>query len=421
MKIVELPGLWRDMARNNSAKEWISVLFAGWLFVVVLAPDNAYRIYFHGLIYPLTIYVLVRRSAGVDWADPFLRLFLLFCTYSAVTTWFVGAPTIDDDIQASRWGLEAALGMLSFYLWLPSVVTKPECWGRVFLAAAVLGATVGFGVFVTSGSIHSGRLHGLGALENPVQAASTLTAILAIGIFLRTSAQSRWGAGDWLVVGLAVMSVGVFVFLTKSRAPVASFTVYFVFLSLVLLFRRPYLGKVIGPLVAILIVSGVLEMVVGLSTLYEQMLERGASYRFDIWQAYLQHPPESIWLGNGAGADPGAVDAARLYLEPKINFDIAHPHNIWLGAYSATGLIGVGLQLFLLVMVVRGIYFLRSHWREKLQLFGLLGLFVMLTFTDEHTLLVSVRPIWVFGWMLLVFPWFWCRYRDSHLQDTNYV
>lgn len=82
-----------------------------------------------------------------------------------------------------------------------------------------------------------------------------------------------------------------------------------------------------------------------------------------------------------------------------------------------TGLIGVAMQVGLLALPLAAILRSSFCFPNKLHLLVILSLFVLLTLTDEHTLLTSPRPVWLIGWVPLVFVWSWCRYRRE--EQTN--
>lgn len=411
---------WPGCVKALTVKDWLPLLFIGWLMLVVVGPDKAYRIYFHALIYPLAIYLLFRHEAGIDWRDSFLRLFLVLCGYMAITTWFVGSGSAKDDAQATRWGLEAALGMVTYFIWMPAIIREPRRWGRIFLAVALVGV-VGSLVMSASSGFGQVRLSGPGAMSNPIQAASIILVFSALGFFLLQTGRDRWFLGEILLLGITVTAVGVFVLLTKSRAPIAAMAIYCSLVALVHLCRPPVMRKLVGAFVVLLGVVAVLHITVGLPLLFDQLISRGSSYRLDIWYAYLSYPPESLLFGNGAGADAASTDASRLYLQPIIGTEFAHPHNIWIGAYSEIGIIGLLMQIALVALPASAVLKWGCGWQEKFQLLGLIGLFLMLTFTDEHSLLVSLKPVWVFGWSLLVFVWFYSRYNHSEkCSDHNW-
>jgi len=397
--------------RHLGAEGWLPLLFGIWLLLAVLTPGEVYRAFFHALIYPLTIYLLVRKDKSAVWKDSFIRLFLLFCGYMAATTWLVSNGPADDDAQALRWGLEAALGMVAYFLWMRSVVNREREWGRWFLCLALVGSFAGL-LSSFPEVLQGARIQGLGAMDHPIQGGSIATIFLATGLFLTFHERNTLSREGVILAIVSVVSVCTFVTMSQSRGPLISLAIYLLFFVVFASYqhRRPTTFYVL-----LLVAGGILGLIhwlFGLGELFDQLVSRGTSYRFDIWDAYLTYLPESLLLGNGAGLDFGLTDAARLYLEP-IGIDVAHPHSIWIGAFVDTGLIGVFMQAGLVILPAMAVIRSRLKMTNKLHLLAILGLFLLLTFSDEYTLLISLHPIWFFGWVPLVFVWVWSRYRTE--------
>lgn len=413
LQVGEAVGCGREGIRG----ETLALMFMVWLFLSVLTSEVVYRTFFHLLIYPLVIYLLIRVKTFPDWNDPFLRLFLVFCGYMAVSTWFVGSGPVSGDLQATRWGVEAALGMLSFFAWMTLVVKRPEFWGRAFLGVALTGSAAGL-VVSSLGGLEGTRSAGLGIMGHPIQGASVAIVLMAVGVFLSIHKPDRPGMPDVFLIVTALVVTCVFVVMTKSRAPIGALMVYLVFLIFTLGSRyRPAVSLGLFA-VGLVITLGVIHLIVDLPVLFDQLTIRGDSYRLEIWKAYLTYPPESLVMGNGAGLDFSETEASRLYLE-SMGLEIAHPHNIWLGVFVETGFIGVLMQLGLFVLPAWAVIKSSSEPVAKLHLFGLLSLFLMLTFTDEFSLLISLHPVWISGWIPLVFVWLWSRRKTPCRKDHS--
>ncbi|RCW66552.1 O-antigen ligase [Marinobacter nauticus] len=415
-----------SVIKSLGAERWLSVLFATWLLLAVTTPEVVYRSFFHALIYPLTLFLLVRRENGVLRRDGFVRLFLVFCGYMAVTTWVVGKGPVEDDLQATRWGFEAALGLAAFSLWVRAVVGHGEFWGRWFLLLALSGALCGI-LFSWSDAAAGVRIGALGVMEHPIQGASIAIMFLAIGLFLTFGRHRSSSATDLVIALGSLVAVTVFVTLTQSRGPLVALLVYLFFFTALQCFRQGRLVTLCAFVLVIGLVTGLLQWLMGFEAFLEQLMARGASYRLEIWTAYLTYLPESLLLGNGAGMNFDLTDASRLYLEP-MGLDISHPHNIWLGVFVETGLIGLLMQVGLVLLPIVATLRSRGPISDKLHRLALVGLFLLLTFSDEYTLLISLHPIWLFGWLPLVFVWTWSTrrgpehmagYADRHDQRAH--
>lgn len=392
--------------------DWLPLLFAVWLMLSVTMPDTVYRAFFHILIYPLTIYLIVDKDNKIIWKDNFVRLFTIFCAYMAITTWLAGNNNLLGNIQASRWGLEAFLGMLAFWLWLQNIISHPRLWGKLFLLITLIG-TVSALLSSKTEILANTRIGGIGIMEYPIQGASISITLLAIGIFLTFANGKPTKKTDKSMAFFSILSVCTFVALSQSRAPQITLLFYLVFLGLYTSYNNRNILTIyfIGSLFISLIVS--IHWFVGFDLFFEQFKERGMSYRLDIWMSILEHPPESILLGHGAGLDFSHTNAAKNGLS-HLEFEVKHAHNIWLGAFTEMGIIGVTTQFFLVAMPIFAVQRSKLQFTMKVHLMAILGIFLLLTMSDEYTLLISIHPIWLIGWLPLVFVWSWCRCEQLH-------
>lgn len=396
---------------NFNFLNWLSFLFAVWLLLSVTTDDAIYRSFFHILIYPLTIYLIIKKYKKFIWKDYFIRLFFIFCGYMAITTWLVGNDAPAGNIQALRWSFEAFIGIFAYWLCMQNVVLTPRRWGRWFLFLAWIGSCVGMLSSLSEISLNH-RIGGLGMMEHPLPGASTAVILLATGLWLTYANNFLVTRKDFILTVISIISAFIFVTFSQSRAPQFTLLIYLIFFGLLVSYqyRKPSTIYIISSIFTGIIL--IIHWFIGFDLLYQQVMERGASYRLDIWTAIFNHPPESFLFGHGAGLDFRSTDAAKIGLN-DVGFEIYHPHNIWLGAFMDTGLIGVTMQAGLLALPLAAI--LRSSFCivNKLHMLAILGLFVLLTLTDEYTLITSPRPIWLIGWIPLVFVWSWCRYRHQ--------
>ncbi len=395
------------------------LLFLIWLLISVLGPhQDLYKIFFHAVVIPAILILLLTGRAGFTWRDPVLLLALIWAAYSSISTFIVGQGPLADHIRAFRWGVETFFCLMAYYIWLPSVLARPYWWGRNFILLALLGATGGF-LLLAAGLIE-GRLSGLGALHNPIQASSILLVYLAIGHFLFFTYQpaSRKPADKsavWLMI-LSCIAVTLFVLMSQSRAPIMATAVFLFFLGCWTLLRSGLLKAGLVMLGGAGLVIGLLAAVYGLDHYNELLLMRGSSYRFDIWKGYLMYPPDSWIFGFGAGTDPAQLDAAKEFWIPS-QTPVTHAHNIWLGTLVENGIIGLGFLVGIAALLVKSVFAYSATCRERMGLLMLLLLVFLLTLTGEHTLIISAKAIWLFGWLPLLFVWIYCSKRIDNASQ----
>jgi O-antigen ligase len=399
---------------SQKIQEYIPTLFGLWLLISVIGPHKSlYKIFYYGVVLPAVLVVLWAGRSRINWKDPLLRLFILFALYTAVTTFLVGAGPVEDDLRRFRWGLEASLGMIAFYIWMPWILRSPLIWGRLFLWLTILGSLGGF-VVMHPIFANGERLSGLGALYNPIQGSSILLLYFAIGHFLLSETLEKWSRRDGILLAASIIAVSLFTILSRSRAPIIVLLIYAVFLPTLSLIRgkNRYLLALLV-FCPVVVWFGLNLMAGDPGELLKNLIERGYSQRIEIWKGYLMYPPESLLFGYGAGTEPDYMVAAAEFWRPN-NYLVTHAHNIWLGAFAETGLIGLSFQLAIFAIIVWKTMSRLSDRYEKLKLLGILGLVVLLTMTSEHTLITSIKPIWLFGWIPMAFVWFWAYYNDGN-------
>jgi hypothetical protein len=109
-------------------------------------------------------------------------------------------------------------------------------------------------------------------------------------------------------------------------------------------------------------------------------VERGQSYRLDIWQDVIRRLFETCNIWVGCAPDDGLI--LGLF---------SHPHNVYLSILYNSGVTGALLFGCLLLMIVR------QGWRSDWFLLAIFGLGAMLT--ESKTMFTSPQPLWVYFWL----------------------
>jgi O-antigen ligase len=382
------------------------LLFTIWLFFTVLAPhQDLYKVFFHGIVIPSLLILLFSRRTGVNWKDPFLLVSLTFFAYTSLSTFIVGFGPMDEHVRAFRWGVEVTFGLLALYVWMPYVVKSPRWWARLFLWLALLGALAAITNFVFYFGLQ-GRLGGLGALHNPIQAGSILLVYFALGHFMLTRDGYLLSKTEKILLVASLVSVCLATLLSESRAPIGAMILYLIYLAALQLFRKPDMRDFLAVGGTAAVIVGTMALLYDGGDYLQQLLGRGMSYRMDIWAGYLEYPPASWWVGFGAGTPPEVLPAAEAHWIPN-GVPVTHAHNLFLGTLAETGIVGLAFLLVMIGLVVTGIAKRVVGAEEKVRLLGLLGLVFLLTLTGSHTVVSSIKAVWLFLWIPVVFVWFW--------------
>lgn len=170
------------------------------------------------------------------------------------------------------------------------------------------------------------RLIGTGGLLNPLLTSHLLGFFCAYWMAAWVTHQER---KHWLPF-LALIPLAAATLATGSRTPLMALVACMAWLALLTNGRRTVIA------VALLGVAGV-----GLTILLpESILQRGLSYRPQIWQAALEQANGFYWLGHGYGSE----FQFRIAEIPRVWSD---PHNVQIAVLLELGLVGLALWVLM--------------------------------------------------------------------------
>ncbi|MGS0543780.1 O-antigen ligase family protein [Pseudomonas sp. Y5-11] len=184
------------------------------------------------------------------------------------------------------------------------------------------------------------RLIGGGAFDNPLLSSHLFGFFSAYWLSVTMTCKRRQMM--WLSVpAMAVMFMAVIG--TGSRTPLVALTMAALWLCFICWNRRS-----VGLLIALVLSAATVL------TLFAQMIiERGDSYRLEIWQKVLHMIADHPWIGHGY--------SASLAVDPGNGVSFQEPHSFVLGVLYYVGIIGLLPWLFFLL------WGLLSSWRQRVQ------------------------------------------------------
>ena len=182
------------------------------------------------------------------------------------------------------------------------------------------------------------RLIGSGALDNPLLS-SHVFGLFCIA-WLGWVMTAPYKQAKTALLPLAVLSITLLA--TGSRTPILAAALASGWLMLCCWNKRALLLASIGTctIIALLLIYP------------ESLLNRGTSYRLEIWQLALAQVGHQPWLGHG-------FDAHLAINVPGINYAFSEPHNFLLGVLYYTGVVGA---FFWLGMHVAALW---SCWQRR--------------------------------------------------------
>lgn len=218
-----------------------------------------------------------------------------------------------------------------------SDILSPLLFGAALVA---LVATISFLIPFVLHFEPGERLIGGGAFDNPLLSSHLFGFFCAYWLSLSMTCKNRrlyWlSIPAMLIMFMAVIGTG-------SRTPLVALTMAALWLSLICWNRRSLV------LLGTLAVAGATVLM-----LFSKMIiERGDSYRFEIWQQALEKIAEHPWIGHGYNA--------ALSIDPGVGYNFQEPHSFALGVLYYVGILGMLPWLFFQA------WGLLSSWRQRVQ------------------------------------------------------
>ena len=265
----------------------------------------------------------------------------------------------------------------------------------VVLAAACAVVAAAYGLFLFSHYPPGERFSGYGALSNPLLVSHVFGFYFAYWYGQYVTYRTALNRGCAL---LFVTVLGLLLLATGARTPMVGLAAVVVCGA----FMRPSKWSFAG--------LGVLVcLALGVALLYPNLfLQRGLSYRTDIWMNVLSQIFERPWLGFGLGT-PLVVQL------PDIPYPFSDPHNMTLSVLYHGGITGCVLWL---VMYAVGFW---ATWRQRNSdesiVFMLALIYgVMATMTEGGSFISRPKEHWLLIWvpMALLFA---SQLRSSGLAE----
>jgi len=220
------------------------------------------------------------------------------------------------------------------------------------------------------------RLEGPGIFNQSIQLATMYSAIAAFCMVSYLRGQDKMSTIYLLPLFICLGGI----ILTGSRGPLLTFLLVATVAALLIRNRR---GRI---LFALMSFTGLIFVVIEPS-LFHSLLERGTSYRPEIWAKAWHKITESWIFGYGIATSP------ELMLDDRK--EIHHYHNIFLATWLYGGIVGVLLLLLLIVTtLVQGLR-VPSAWPW---LAAFISSLLCLS-TNGNRLIYSFRPEWFYFWL----------------------
>jgi O-antigen ligase len=395
---------------RNSAGDCLEqkVLPLGWFALLTGMFWLPQRNYYHKLYYlllatPALLALICRpRQAAGLLRNPLVLCFLLFSGYMLLTLFW--SDTHEYMISLAKRPLYIlmlflACGFLVQHSLQP--LLRPMQWAAwTCNAAALLSLAYYLYGYLESAPHEFSRFSGYGALYNPLLSAHLY------GFF------TAWWLAAWFVdrqpIPLASLAslalLGILLLATGSRTPLVALGATMLWLTL-LHGNRHALAVCMGCSVAAILL---------VMAYPESILQRGLSYRPDIWEQALQQIEQHPWLGHGLGHSVVIRIAA-------FKDAFADPHNIQLAVLLSGGLVGWLLWVVLYGLAVG--YCLKHRQDTNVTRISALLIFGLVSgLTEGGAYLSRPKEHWFLVWIpMAMLAAAWQAKRQSRLSASTAV
>ncbi|MCP1619907.1 O-antigen ligase [Pseudomonas sp. SLBN-26] len=244
---------------------------------------------------------------------------LAFIAFSAWALLSIAWSTTDESVSSL---LKRPLYILMLFV-ACALMARDNCsrlLTTVHLAALLMIPIVAYSLVDFARHYTEGaRLIGSGALDNPLLSSHLFGFFCILWLGYAMTAAPRNGLVSLLPLALLFMAL----LATGSRTPLIAVAIASIWLVACCWDRRAML----------LAATGVIIVTCLLMLYPESLLNRGTSYRFDIWQLALEKIQLHPLIGHG-------FDAPVSFVIPELGFALSEPHNFFLGVLFYTGLVG---------------------------------------------------------------------------------
>jgi len=327
---------------NNKFERFCRVWLLSGVFVFVTsffwasgtAPLR--NIFYLAIVLPVLFILPWRSFSFQEYGGYFTLSALVFAGYSVLSSLWSVAPDMGRYVKILLF-LMVWLGGLA---WLFSnVAFSSQRLYQVIVGGGVVGAALTVFLFYSLHGYHSSfRMTGQGLVENPTVVAQLfgVPALLAYILLLRAPTQS---ARFLLLTSMLVCLAPVF--LSQTRGAMVAWLVSAIF---ALIATRPKFIIWLLHLILVVVSLALVSLVIDWDLIFQQ---RGTilSYRDVIWLEVLSRVAENILFGIGI------EHKALITIEGQGVFE--HSHNSWLDILYYSGLIGVVLAIWHVLLLFK--------------------------------------------------------------------
>ncbi|MFC4859991.1 O-antigen ligase family protein [Pseudomonas sp. MAHUQ-62] len=310
---------------------WLVLGYLALLTGLFWLPNGSlYTKVFYGMVAVPALLALIHRprKLGTLAREPMLIAFLLFAAWLLLSLSWSGT-----DVEPGGLSKRPLYVFMLFACCALMALADRELFLRALRAGAAiasLAALVNLGIYAMSPP-PDWRLVGAGALRNPLLTSHVFGMFCAYWIAVWLTRDIR---RDWIPI-LLCLPLLVALMATGSRTPLMALALMSVWMLIMAPRRAAYL-----------VAAGSVLAIASILLFPELLLQRGVSFRPQIWADALGQATQQLWLGYG-------YDSRFTFQAEGLGVSMSDPHNVELAVLLELGLVGL---LFWLVMYGCGLW-----------------------------------------------------------------
>lgn len=345
---------------SDRSENILFILSAIWLSGYFLLPsDKIHQQLFHlGFTLPgLWILLKSRFNTGIQPSGILLASAVYAAYYIISLAWTPHESAVDHLSEIKR-----VIYLLSFWMilnhWMKASPGKTALLAKVLTATALISIAVNAALFYgVNGFGFADRFVGIGRLWNPLWSGAAYGAFAVLVFSLMNWSNTALESKEKILYSLAFLAFAAATILTHSRGPAGAMLIV---CSGILLANSLGMKRKISILAATSIL--LLALLHLMDDYFGASIERGQSYRLDLWQGFIERAKEHPVFGFGAGA------GVLIHAPGEFVNDWTHYHSVYVGSLVELGITGLLMHLALCFIVIRTGWKHRHHLHARIAL-----------------------------------------------------
>lgn len=309
---------------------------------------------------------------------------ILFLSYLPFTVFWSSNPNTEDLISAIK---------LSFYILIfANALKQNSLWLKEYYSylgfiAAACALTAILYFYGYSSSPIDERLIAWGDMQNPLWAGTIFAFFAAyFSLALLTGHINKSNQSLFIFSHISLWILIVAAVLTQSKGPVIALVLSILYISLIIKSKKGIVSILIASFISIVFISVNYEIL-------SNVLNRGASFRIDIWLASIDEIMQNPLIGHG-------INQSIVIITADSNLFVS-PHNRLLAVLYHGGLIAGLLFVLALTAVFLKQPLNKPHSSFLTVLQGLIIFFILCSMSEGRFLVTRPNFIWLELWLPL--------------------